>query len=133
MSNNLTFFLKRVVVFYAIALIIVLVARGPKLAVIVALTAGVLLSLLRVAVLEALFNNLLGHAGKKQIIIIINLGIYLLNLVIVGVTLVIAMQFGVHTLVAALVGILSVQIVVMINAVTEAFGITKNHYGQKVK
>ncbi len=126
------FFVKRVVVFYAIALIICMVVRGPKLVMIVALTAGVLLSLLRFAVLEAAFKNLLGLAGKKQSIII-NLGIYLLNLVVIGVTVVISMQFGVNTLVAALVGILSVLIIVMINAVTEAFGITKNQFGQKVK
>lgn len=132
MSNILKFFVKRVVVFYAIALIICMVVRGPKLVMIVALTAGVLLSLLRFAVLEAAFKNLLGLAGKKQSIII-NLGIYLLNLVVIGVTVVISMQFGVNTLVAALVGILSVLIIVMINAVTEAFGITKNQFGQKVK
>lgn len=132
MSNILKFFVKRVVVFYAIALIIFMVVRGPKLAMIVALTAGILLSLLRVTVLEALFKHLLGFSGKKHVIVI-NLGIYFINLVIIGVAVVIAMQFGVHALMAALLGILSVMIIVMINAVTEAFGITKNHYGQKVK
>lgn len=126
------FFVKRVVVFYTIALIICMVVKGPKLAMTVALTAGVLLSLLRFAVLEVVFKHLLGLAGKKQAVII-NLFMYLLNLIIIGVTVVLAMQFGVHTFVAALAGILSVLIIVMINAVTEAFGITKNHYGQKVK
>ncbi len=132
MSNILKFFVKRVVVFYAIALIICMVVRGPKLVMVVALTAGVLLSLLRFSVLEAVFKHLLGVAGKKRAIIN-NLVIYLLYIVIIGITVVLAMQFGVHSLMAALAGILSVPIIVMINAITEAFGITKNHYGQKVK
>ena len=126
------FFVKRVVIFYIIALVICLVIRGPKLVMVIALTSGVLLSLLRFAMLEAVFERLLGAAGKKTVIIIY-LVIYLLNIVIIGTTVVLAMQFGVHSLMAALAGILSILIIVMINAITEALGITKNHYGQKVK
>ncbi|HEY5584560.1 MAG TPA: hypothetical protein VIK78_08715, partial [Ruminiclostridium sp.] len=64
---------------------------------------------------------------------IINLVIYLFNLVIIGVMIVLAMRFGVLTLIATLGGTLSISIIIMINAITEAFGITKNQYGQKVK
>ncbi len=97
-----------------------------------ALTAGVLFSLLRFAVLESVLKHLISLGNKKQAIIT-SLVIYLLNLVIIGITVILAMQFGVFTLIAALIGTLSILIIVMINAVTEAFGITKNQYGQKVK
>lgn len=99
---------------------------------IAALTIGVLISLLRFAVLESVLRHLLSIANKKQAVFI-NLVIYLLNLVIIGITVVLAMQFGIYPFLAALAGILSILIIVMINAVTEAFGITKNNYGQKVK
>lgn len=99
---------------------------------IAALTIGVLISLLRFAVLESVLGHLLSGANKKKAIAI-NIVIYLLNLVIIGITVVFAMQFGVHAFLAALGGILSILFVIMVNAITEAFGITQNHYGQKVK
>ncbi len=132
MSNILKFFVKRVAVFYGTTLIVCLAIRGQQLVMVTALTAGVLLSLFKFAVLESVFGHLIGTASKKQAVTV-SLVIYLLNLVIIGITAVFAMQFGVYALGAAMAGILSVLIIVMINAVTEAFGITKNHYGQKVK
>ncbi len=99
---------------------------------IAALTVGVLISLLRFAVLESVLRHLLSGANKKRAIAI-NIVIYLLNLVIIGITVVFAMQFGIHTFLAALGGILSSLFVIMLNAITEVFGITQNHYGQKVK
>lgn len=132
MSDFLKFFVKRVCIFYAIALIICLIFSGHRLIMIAALTVGVLISLLRFAVLESVLRHLLSGANKKRAIAI-NIVIYLLNLVIIGITVVFAMQFGIHTFLAALGGILSSLFVIMLNAITEAFGITQNHYGQKVK
>lgn len=128
MSNILKFFVKRVCIFYAIALIICLIFSEHRLIMIAALTIGVLVALLRFAVLESVLRYLLGGANKKRAVII-SIVIYSLNLVIIGITVVFAMQFGIHAFVAALGGILSVLFVVMINAITEAFGITQNHYG----
>jgi hypothetical protein len=132
MSNVLKFFVKRVCVFYALALLVCLIVGGQRLVMITSLTLGVFISLLRFAVLESVFRHLLGGASKNRAIFI-SLVIYLLNLVIIGITVVFAMQFGIYSFLAALAGTLSILIIVMINAVTEAFGITKNHYGQKVK
>ncbi|MDF2987983.1 MAG: hypothetical protein K0R50_3493 [Eubacterium sp.] len=126
------FFVKRVSVLYIVALIICSVIKGQRLAMALALTISVLLALLRFAVLESVLKHSISIASKKQAIFI-SLVIYLLNLVIIGITVVLAMQFGIDVLLAALAGTLSILIIVMINAVTEAFGITKNHYGQKVK
>jgi len=97
-----------------------------------ALTAGMLFSVLRFTLLESVLK-LLGSGENKTIIIIINLVIYLFNLVIIGVMIVLAMRFGVYTLIATLAGTFSIIIIVKINAFTEALGITKNQYGQKVK
>ncbi len=132
MSNIFRFFLKRACVFYTVALIICLAIGDQRLKMSVALTLGVLLSLLRLAIFDAILGVLIGQASKKQAVII-SLVIYLLNLVIIGITIVFALQFGIQVFIAALAGILTIMIIVMINAITEAFGITKNHYGQKVK
>lgn len=132
MSNIFRFFLKRACVFYTVALIICLAIGDQRLKMSVALTLGVLLSLLRLAIFDAILGVLIGQASKKQAVII-SLVIYLLNLVIIGITIVFALQFGIQVFIAALTGILTIMIIVMINAITEAFGITKNHYGQKVK
>lgn len=132
MSELFSFFVKRVSILYVVSLILCFFINVQRVPMSVALTAGVLFSLLRFAVLESVLKHLIAVGNKRQAIIT-NLVIYLLNLVIIGITVVLAMQFGVYTLIAALAGTLSIQIIVMINAVTEAFGITKNQYGQKVK
>lgn len=132
MSDILIFFVKRVCILYIVFFILCLLIKEQRISMLFALTAGILFSVLRFALLEAVLK-LLGGGENKTIIIIINLVIYLFNLVIIGVMIVLAMQFGVLTLIATLVGTLSIPIIIMINAITEAFGITKNQYGQKVK
>lgn len=132
MSNIFRFFLKRAGIFYTAALIICLAFGDQRLKMSVALTLGVLLSLLRLAIFDAILGVLISKASKNQAIFI-SIVIYLLNLVIIGITIVFALQFGIGVFIAALAGILSTMIIVMINGITEAFGITKNHYGQKVK
>ncbi|HEY5582941.1 MAG TPA: hypothetical protein VIK78_00395 [Ruminiclostridium sp.] len=132
MSDILIFFVKRVCILYIVFFILCLLIKEQRISMLFALTAGILFSVLRFALLEAVLK-LLGGGENKTIIIIINLVIYLFNLVIIGVMIVLAMQFGVLTLIATLVGTLSIPIIIMINAITEALGITKNQYGQKVK
>ncbi len=98
---------------------------------IIALTFGVFFALLRFAVLESVFRHL--SCANKNRAIVTNLVIYLLNIVIIGIMVILSMRYGLYTLIAALAGTLSISVIVMINAVTEALGITKNQYGQKVK
>ncbi|WP_244648279.1 hypothetical protein [Ruminiclostridium herbifermentans] len=43
-----------------------------------------------------------------------------------------SLNFGIYTFIAALIGSLSIVIVTIINAITEALGITKNQFGEKV-
>ena len=99
---------------------------------VILLTLSVFFSILRLALLESVLK-FLGAGGNKRLAIIANLMIYLFSLVIIGITLVLAMRIGFYSFIVALVGALSVIIIVMINAITEALGITKNQYGQKVK
>ncbi|MHB8062365.1 MAG: hypothetical protein ACYDG2_07005 [Ruminiclostridium sp.] len=99
---------------------------------IVALTLSVFFSILRFGLLEAVLRSL-GASGKKGFTIIATLMTYIFSLAIIGVTIVFAMRIGVYTFLAALVGSLSGIIIIMINAITEALGITKNQFGQKVK
>ncbi len=132
MSNIMKFFVKRVCIYYLFGLILCLMVKGQRLEMILALTAGVLLSIFRFAVLESLFKHLL-HGSKKGHVVIVVFVIYLFNLAIIGITIVYAMQYGLFVFLAALCGILSITFVLMICAVLNALGVTNNHYGQKVK
>jgi hypothetical protein len=132
MSDFLRFFVKRVLILYGVSLIICLLCKSERIAMVMVLTGGVLFSVLKFALLEAVLK-LLGSGRKKTLAIMAIIIIYLFSLVIIGVLVVFAMRIGVYTFIAAMVGSLSVIIIVMINAITEALGITKNQYGQKVK
>ena len=107
-------------------------SKDQRISMILALTVSVLFSVLRFALLETVLKLLSGQVNKT-LVIITSLMIYLFSLVIIGITLVFAMRIGFYTFIVALVGALSIVIIIMINAITEAFGITKNQYGQKVK
>ncbi len=98
---------------------------------IIILTVSVIFSLLRFAVLESVLKHL-GEGINKKVAVVLNLVIYLLNLGIITITFVLAVSFGVYTLMAALTGTLSVMIVIVLNTITETLGITKNRFGEKV-
>lgn len=132
MSNILRFFIKRVCVLYVVMLIVCFLSKNQRIPMMVALTLTVFFSILRFALLESVLR-FLGKSGSKKLAIIATLMIYLFSLAIIGLTIVLAMRFGISTLLAALIGSLSIIIIVMINAITEGLGITRNHYGQKVK
>ncbi len=131
MSNSIKFFSKRVLVVYLVALTVCFFEKHHKLPMIIILTVSVLFSLIRLAVLESVLKHL-GESSNKTVAVVLNLVIYLLNLGIITITFVLAVRFGVNTLLAALTGTLSVMIVIILNTITEALGITKNQFGEKV-
>ncbi len=98
----------------------------------VTFTVGVLMAVLRFGLLEMILG-FLGTKQSKRLSIIVVLMSYAFSLAIVGITIVLAIRIGVYTFIAALIGSLSIIIIIMINAITEALGITKNQFGQKVK
>lgn len=132
MSNILKFFVKRVSVLYAVLIVVCFLIKSQRIHMMIFLTLGVIFSLLRFGILEAVLRYL-GASGKKSLAILVNLMIYLFSLVIVGVMVVVSMRFGIYTFLATLIGSLSTVIIIMINAITEALGITRNQFGQKVK
>lgn len=99
---------------------------------ILVLTLSVFISILRLALFEVVLK-FIGADGNKRLAIVANLVVYLFSLVLIGITLILAMRIGFFVFIVALVGIFSTVIIIMINAITEALGITRNHYGQKVK
>lgn len=98
---------------------------------IIVLTLSVIFSLLRFWLLESIINYL-GKNTNKTLAIISSLMLYMFGLIIIGITVVFALNFGVYTFIVALIGSLSIVIVTIINAMTEALGITKNQFGEKV-
>ena len=132
MSNILKFFVKRVSILYAVLIVVCFLINSQRIHMMISLTLGVIFSLLRFGILEAVLRYL-GASGKKNLAMLVNLMIYLFSLVIVGVMVVVSMRFGIYTFLATLIGSLSTVIIIMINAITEALGITRNQFGQKVK
>lgn len=131
-SSIFKFFVKRVCILYVVLIIVCFLSKHQRIPMIVALTLGVFFSLLRFGLLEAVLKHV-GSSGNKNLAIITNLVIYLISLVVLAVMFVSAIRIGVYTFIAALVGSLSIIVIIMINAITEALGISKNQYGQKVK
>ncbi len=131
MSNSLKFFSKRLLVLYIVALIACFFAKSHTLAMIIILTISMIFSLLRLAVLESVLKHL-GEGTNKTVAVVLNLVIYLFNLGIVTITFILAVGFGLYTLMAALIGTLAVMIVIVMNTITETLGITKNQFGEKV-
>jgi len=132
MSDMLKFFIKRVGILYIFLMLVCFLIKYQTIPMMVSLTLGVLFSLLRFGLLEFILRYL-GRSGNKRLAIIATIMVYISSLAIIGITIVFAMRIGVYTFFAALVGSLSVVIILMINAITEALGITRNQYGQKVK
>lgn len=131
MSNTLKFFIKRVLVVYLVLLTACFFVKHHRLPMLIILTVSVVFSLVRFAVLESVLKHL-GEGTNKTVAVVLNLVIYLFNLGIVTITFVLAVRFGVYTLLAALTGTLSVMIVIVLNTITETLGITKNQFGEKV-
>ncbi|ACL74652.1 hypothetical protein Ccel_0265 [Ruminiclostridium cellulolyticum H10] len=131
MSNIIKFFCKRVLALYLVALIVCFFGKNQKLPMIIMLTISVTFSLLKFAIHEYLLKHLSGSTNKK-VGVIHTLLLYLFNLGIITITFILALSFGVNTLLAALAGTLSVMIVIVINTITETLGITKNRFGEKV-
>lgn len=82
--------------------------------------------------LESVLKHL-GNGLNRKSAVVLNLILYILNLGIIGLILGAALYAGTEVFFAALLGTLSVLIVLIVNVITEAMGITKNQFGQKVK
>jgi len=132
MSNILKFFVKRVVIFYILLIVVCFLSKYQRIPMVIALTLGVFFSLLRFYLLDFVLRYL-GARRNKNLAVIASSMIYVFSLAIIGVTIVLAVRIGIYTFFAALIGSLSIIIIVMINAITEMLGITKNQFGQKVK
>lgn len=131
MSDILRFFIKRVCILYLVLMGVCFLSTNQRISMMVALTLGVLFSLVRFGLLEWVITYL-NSSVKKTITIVASIMIYVFGLLIVGITAIFALNFGVYTFLAALVGSFAVVIITMINAITEALGITKNRFGEKV-
>lgn len=127
------FFIKRVGILYFIIVIVCFFCKYQRIPMIVALTLSVIFSLLRFWLLESMINYRENNGSKrKKITIIAILIIYIFGLFVIGITVILALNFGVYTFIAALIGSLSIVIITIFNGITEALGITKNGFGEKV-
>lgn len=132
MSNILKFIVKRIFIVYVMLLIVCFFSKYQRISMIFALTMSTIFSLLRFASIERILK-LMTSSSKKTGVFVLNLLIYLFLMAAIGVIIVLSLKTGVLTFLAALAGTLIIVIIIMINALTEALGITRNQFGQKVK
>lgn len=132
MSNILKFFVKRILIVYVVLIIACFLSKNQKIPMIFALSASTFVSFLRLASFGRILKLLTSGEGKNRLIII-NLLLYMLYLIAIGVVIAVSLKIGTRTFLAALTGTLLIVIIIMINAITEALGITRNQFGQKVK
>jgi hypothetical protein len=97
-----------------------------------ALSMSIFFSLLRFALAERILKSLSGGV-KKSGVILISLLFYMSNIIIIGLIIVLSLKTGGYTFIASLIGTFWVVIIIIINSLTEALGITRNQFGQKVK
>lgn len=117
---------------YVLALLACFLINKHRLPMMFALTASMMFSLLRFSVLESVLKHL-GNGLNKKSAIVLNLVLYIFNLGIIGLVIGAALYTGTAVFIAAVFGTLSVLVILMINVLTEALGITKNQFGQRVK
>jgi hypothetical protein len=131
MSGLLRFLSIRCILLNLIAVVLTfLFFDNHRYSIAIAFTMGVALSVLRFAAFERILR-VTTEATTKTFAILISIVWYLLNLGIILVLFAKSIQISFTTLIAALLGTLSFLIVIMINTVTEALGITKNQFGQR--
>lgn len=132
MSKIMKFFVIRLCFLYVVQFGVCLIINYQTIAMVIALTVGMLASMVKFSLLELIIKNL-SVKEKNKNAIMVSIVLYILSLLVIGVNIVMSLRSGAFTFAAALIGTLSVIIVIIINAITEALGITKNHFGQKVK
>lgn len=131
MSNMLRFFVKRVFILYVVLIVACFLLNNHRISMVIALTATTLVTLLRFALFEYLLTMMQRRTKNKTFGLCVSL--YILNLAIIGALIVIAVKISIPTFFAALAGTFLLVVILMVNAMTEALGITKNHFGQKVR
>lgn len=129
------FILKRLLICFILLSIIDMVVFENRWPVLAGLATGTVVSALKFCgnakSLSGIFNNAAqgsrGRRGQHSSTVI-----FLLNQIILLPLLFLAYYMGQWVFWGFVAGILTVPLLIMLNSITEAFGITRNHFGERV-
>ncbi len=129
------FILKRSLICFILLSIIDMVVLESRWLALIGLVIGTALSAVRfcgnAAVLASLFNvevqNTRNRLGQRSARLI-----FLLNQIILLPFLLLAYFISQWVFWGFVAGILTIPLLIMLNSITEVFGITRNHFGEKV-
>jgi hypothetical protein len=129
------FILKRLLICFILLSIIDMVAIEKRWPVLIGLAAGTAVSAVKFCSNAAVYASLFGvktqgiRGGLAQRTARV---IFLLNQIILLPLLLIAYYIGQWVFWGFVAGILTIPMLIMLNSITEAFGITRNHFGERV-
>jgi len=123
-SNTEKLLIKKSIPLFVVALLISLLLFYFNIRILLALTIGYIVSLIRLRGLSEMIKNMLSSTSISGPVVIKYFVIQLLTVVL----LFISSGKSLQTFFAVFIGISITTLTIMINAVTEAIGITKNNF-----
>lgn len=132
LSDLMRFFIIRLVILSCVAILIIIITqRQSTIATIIFFLSGVVLSAIRISILEGILKRLTNICTKKQLVLQSVLW-YILSLLAIALILVMSVRISIATMICALIGALSLVIITIFNTITELAGVTHNGFGSKL-
>ncbi len=126
------FFIIRLIILSCVAIVIILITqRQNTFASILLFLAGVVLSGIRLSVLEYILKGLTNVCTKNQLILQ-SIFWYVLSLLAIALLLIVSVRVSISSMICTLIGVLSLVIIVLLNTFTEVTGVTHNQFGSKL-
>ncbi len=132
LSGLMRFFIIRLVILSCVILVIIVITqRHSTIAAIIFYLSGVVLSAIRISILEGILKRLTNICTKKQLVSQ-SIFWYILSLLAIALLLLMSVTVSIETMICALIGVLSLLIIIVVNTITELIGVTHNGFGSKL-
>lgn len=126
------FFILRLIILSFVAIVIIFITqRQNTFASILLFLAGVVLSGIRLSMLEYILKRLTNVCTKNQLVLQ-SIFWYVLSLLAIALLLIVSVRISISSMICALIGVLSLVIIVLLNTITEVTGVTHNQFGSKL-
>ena len=126
------FFILRLIILSFVAIVIIFITqRQNTFASILLFLAGVVLSGIRLSMLEYILKRLTNVCTKNQLVLQ-SIFWYVLSLLAIALLLIVSVRISISSMICALIGVLSLVIIVLLNTITEVTGVTHNQFGIKL-
>lgn len=126
------FFILRLIILSFVTIVIIFITQRQNTFVSILLfLAGVVLSGIRLSVLEYILKGLTNVCTKNQLVLQ-SIFWYVLSILAIALLLIVSVRISISAMICALIGVLSLVIIVLLNTITEVTGVTHNQFGSKL-